>query len=144
MYKYDEDDKVTNFILRGLGKEPGYKGFVISMKMIQDARKVLKTSIIPKEVSMKIIQKATEKAQLIAEERDYDNHLAFTHNIGVKRFPCPYPKCDYVSKTKGNLIKHIKYKHNPNPTIFKCPEHNCDFQTKYKSSLNRHIRNKHR
>ena len=67
-YKYDGDDRITKFILRGLGKEPGYKGFTISMKMIQDARKMLKKTTVLNEESMMVIEQATEKAKKIAEE----------------------------------------------------------------------------
>jgi len=67
-YKYDGDDRITRFILRGLGKEPGYKSYLISMKMIQDARKKLKKTTVLKEESMMIIEQATEKAMKIAKE----------------------------------------------------------------------------
>jgi len=67
-YKYDGDDRITKFLLRGLGKEPGYKSFTISIKMIQNARIMLKKTMVLKEESMMVIEQATEKARKIAEE----------------------------------------------------------------------------
>ncbi|MFX1257490.1 MAG: TnsA endonuclease N-terminal domain-containing protein [Promethearchaeota archaeon] len=67
-YKYDGDDRITKFILRGLGKEPGYISYTISMKMIEDARKTLSKTIVLKEESMMIIEQATEKAKKVAEQ----------------------------------------------------------------------------
>ncbi|MFX1384219.1 MAG: TnsA endonuclease N-terminal domain-containing protein [Promethearchaeota archaeon] len=74
-YKYDGDDRITRFILRGLGKELGYKEFTISMKMIQDIKKILRKTNVLKEKSMVIIEQATNKARKIAEENIQDRKM---------------------------------------------------------------------
>ncbi|MFX1295806.1 MAG: TnsA endonuclease N-terminal domain-containing protein [Promethearchaeota archaeon] len=38
-YKYDGDDRITKFLIRGLGKEVGYKEFQISEKMLENIKK---------------------------------------------------------------------------------------------------------
>ncbi|MFX0102401.1 MAG: TnsA endonuclease N-terminal domain-containing protein [Candidatus Hodarchaeota archaeon] len=40
-YNYDGDDRIKNFLLKGVGKLKGYRSFPISLKMIQHAKKMI-------------------------------------------------------------------------------------------------------
>jgi len=68
-YKYEGDDIITEFILKGLGKIPGYRSFPISLKMIQYAKEKLGSSEFNKGESSFMMGVISEKLQ----EKSKDN-----------------------------------------------------------------------
>jgi len=60
-YKYDGDDRIKKFILRGLGKERGYKSFPISIKMLYDAKDSIGFTDYGRRDRLLIMDKINEK-----------------------------------------------------------------------------------
>ncbi len=81
-YNYDGDDRITKLVLRGLGKEPGYISFPISMNMINYFRKKLGTSEYDDKdralIMERITKKMREKAKLTKKEQKYLDNLIKT------------------------------------------------------------------
>jgi len=77
-YNYDGDDRLTNFILKGLGKKSGYKNFTISLNMIKTIKKILGKSqgnindnlLIIDNINKKMFNKAksNKKEQKLLED----------------------------------------------------------------------------
>ncbi|MFX0063070.1 MAG: C2H2-type zinc finger protein [Candidatus Hermodarchaeota archaeon] len=60
----------------------------------------------------------------------------------TKRYQCPYPDCDYITKWKGNLPVHIRRKHTGEKP-FTCEYPNCDYAAASSSELTDQIRRHH-
>jgi hypothetical protein len=79
-YNYEGDDLITEFLLRGLGKVPGYRPFVISKNMLNKVKKSLgKTRYGPYEkdlVMEEITNKLKKNAKLNKKERQLFDDLS--------------------------------------------------------------------
>ncbi|HME50653.1 MAG TPA: TnsA endonuclease N-terminal domain-containing protein [Candidatus Lokiarchaeia archaeon] len=60
-YNYDGDDRIKNFILKGLGKIKGYRDFFISLKMVEYAKEIIGKSDKDMNSSSSVMDLITKK-----------------------------------------------------------------------------------
>jgi len=79
-YKYEGDDLITEFLLRGLGEVPGYRPYIISKNMLSTVKKSIgQTNYDPIEKKMvmeQITEKVKQKGKLNKKERQLFDDLS--------------------------------------------------------------------